>query len=60
MDRWKVDNAHKTLVKFLKDIFEGKTKLPDGLLSTFYMYYDGWENIDAEKWNVIIEYEKHV
>lgn len=56
----KLEKRNKTLVKFLKDIFEGKTKLPDGLLSTFYMYYDGWENIDAEKWNVIIEYEKHV
>jgi len=55
-----LEKRNKTLVKFLKDIFEGKTKLPDGLLSTFYMYYDGWENIDVEKWNVVMEYEKHV
>lgn len=51
-----IKNRYKTLGNLLDNIKNNKTKLPNALLSVFYMYYDNWEGITKQTWNNLIDY----
>ena len=48
---------HKLVKDFIKDIKGNKLKLPVALVSAFYMYYDGWERLNNENWEIITALE---
>ena len=48
---------HKLVKDFIKDIKQNKLKLPIALVSAFYMYYDGWEQLNNDNWVIITALE---
>jgi hypothetical protein len=53
----KIDKRYKILSKFLLDIINNKISLPNALISAFYMFYDGWDCLPNEKWNILTKYD---
>ena len=51
---------YKLLVATLKDIQNGKMKLPNALTSALYLYYDGWNGIHEAKWEIVTEMHNEV
>ena len=49
-----IKNRYKTLGKYIDKIKNNKINLPNTLLSVFYMYYNEWDDINNEKWKVIL------
>ena len=41
------------LERFIKDIMHDKVILPNGLVSVFYMYFDNWNGVQNETWQVL-------
>ncbi len=54
-----IKKRYELLSEFIKSIIENKVKLPDALVSSFYMYYDDWENILENEWEIFMTYEKN-
>ena len=50
---------HKLVKDFIKDIKNNKLKLPVALVSAFYMYYDDWERLNNDNWEIITALEKN-
>ena len=48
---------HKLVKDFIKDIKNNKLKLPVALVSAFYMYYDDWERLNNDNWEIITALE---
>ena len=48
---------HKLVKDFIKDIKNNKLKLPVALVSAFYMYYDDWECLNNDNWEIITALE---
>ena len=44
---------YKLLGDFIDSILKRKITLPTALVSSFYMFYDGWNSLSDEKWNII-------
>jgi hypothetical protein len=55
-----IANRHKTLAQILENIKNNTLKLPHCLLSVLYMYYDSWQGIDKQQWQILIEYSDSV
>ena len=54
-----INNRHKTVANFIKNIQDETYELPtDSLVSVIYMYYDGWSNINDAKWISLQKFEK--
>jgi hypothetical protein len=49
---------HKLVGDLLRDIHTNRITLPSALVSAIYLYYDNWENLSSEKWNILTEYDK--
>jgi peroxiredoxin len=56
-DPEEVSKRHKLVGDLIRDIKSGRHLLPKGLLSVFYMYYDGWSSMSNESWEVITKME---
>ena len=53
-----IKKRHKLVGDLIKHILNKRYELPkDGLVSAFYMYYDGWDGLDKEEWKVITTLE---
>jgi hypothetical protein len=48
---------HKLVKDFIKDIKNNKLKLPEALVSAFYMYYDDWDCLNNDNWEIITALE---
>ena len=48
---------HKLVKDFIKDIKNNKLKLPNSLVSAFYMYYDDWDCLNNDNWEIITALE---
>ncbi len=53
----KINKRYKLLGDFLSDIINNNILLPYAFISAFYMYYDGWNCLATEKWNILAKYE---
>ena len=51
-----LSKRHKLCCDLINDIKFGKIKLPSALLSVIYLYYDGWNSMSEEKWQVITSF----
>jgi hypothetical protein len=40
-------------VAVLRDIKNGRMKIPQALTSALYLYYDGWKGLHKEQWQVL-------
>lgn len=47
---------YTTLENLIKNIKDNLLELPKSLCSVIYLYYDGWTNLDNEKWELLLEY----
>ena len=52
-----ISNRYKLVGDLIRDIKNNKHKLPIGLVSVIYLYYDGWNSITDSKWEVITNYD---
>ena len=53
-----IKKRHKLVGDLIKHILNKRYELPkNGLVSAFYMYYDGWDRVDKEEWKVITPLE---
>ena len=56
-DPEEITKRHKLVGDLIRDIKLGRHLLPKGLVSVFYMYYDGWSSMSNESWEVITKME---
>ena len=56
--------THESLAKryytcgnLIQDIKDQRIKLPVAMVSAIYLYYDNWESLHNEKWNIITPFE---
>ncbi len=49
---------HKLCADLLRDIQSGAVVLPHALVSVLYLYYDEWDSLADEKWEVLHAYEE--
>jgi hypothetical protein len=52
-----VTRRHKCVCDYIQNIRDGLIPLPHALLSTIYMYYDGWSGLADATWSVILPFE---
>lgn len=50
---------HKLVGDFIYNIMNKNVKLPVALVSAIYLYYDNWNGLVDETWNILTEYEKN-
>lgn len=48
---------YQSLENLIINIKEHKISLPKSLCSCIYLYYDNWNKIEDEKWEVLLKYE---
>jgi hypothetical protein len=48
---------HKLVGKLLFDIHHNKYKMPHALLSVLYLYYDNWNGIENQVWDIITPFD---
>jgi len=48
-----ISNKYKLVGDLIRDIKNNKHKLPIGLVSVIYLYYDGWNSITDSKWKLL-------
>lgn len=53
-----IAKRHKLVADYIRDIRDNKVKLPQGLLSVFYMYYDGWTGLSDTEWSIITPFQE--
>jgi len=44
---------HKLCGDLIEDIKENRITIPSSLVSAIYLYYDGWDSLAEEKWQII-------
>ena len=44
---------HAMALAVLRDLHEGRMKIPQALTAALYLYYDGWRGLSREKWQVL-------
>ena len=52
-----IKTRYKLIGDFIQDIINNKIILSEALISVIYLYYDGWDKIINQKWNIIMSYE---
>lgn len=55
-----VSARHKLVGDYMYHIMNGEVTLPIALVSAIYLYYDNWNGLVDETWNILTEYEKNV
>ena len=53
----KLENRQKNIGDYLYDIFKNNINLPNALTSVFYMYYDNWNGIHIQNWEILLRYD---
>jgi hypothetical protein len=53
----KLEKRYSILSKFLLDIIDNNIKIPIALISTIYMFYDGWDCLATEKWHTLVNFD---
>ena len=48
-----ITKRHKLCGDLIDNIKENRIELPSALVATIYLYYDGWESLSEEKWEII-------
>jgi len=56
-DQESLIKRHKLVSDYIDNIINNTLTIPNALVSVLYMYYDNWNGIENEKWNVLISYE---
>jgi putative hemolysin len=52
-----VAKRHKLVADLLRDIINGRYKLPNNaLVSALYLYYDNWNSIETEEWHILTSF----
>ena len=52
-----ISKRYKLLKDLLKSIKTGKIKLPYGLVSCIYLYFDGWKSLNDQPWSILTSFE---
>jgi hypothetical protein len=50
-----LSTRYQSAVAVLRDIKNGRMKLPQVLTSALYLYYDGWKGLHNEEWHVLMQ-----
>lgn len=48
-----ITKRHKLCGDLINDIKNNRIELPPALVSAIYLYYDGWESLAEEKWEIL-------
>jgi hypothetical protein len=52
-----VKKRHILVGDYIQGIIDRKVDLPKALVSVFYMYYDGWNDLHNEQWHILTAFE---
>ena len=52
-----IKKRYKLVGDYIKSILEKRIKLPVALVSAIYLYFDDWDGIDMQNWELITKYE---
>lgn len=52
-----ISKRYKLVGELIISIRNGKTLLPNALVSSLYMYYDGWASLADEEWIILSKFE---
>jgi hypothetical protein len=50
-----INKRHKLCGDLIENIKENRITIPSSFISAIYLYYDGWESLAAEKWQIITQ-----
>lgn len=53
-----IKKRYKLVGDLIKSMITHKIDLPKVLVSSIYLYFDGWISFKTEKWKTLLEYEK--
>lgn len=53
-----IEKRNKLLGDLLEGIVKEKVAFPSGLVSVLHLYYDDWDGLNNESWNVLLAFEK--
>jgi hypothetical protein len=48
-----IEKRHKLVADYIRDIERNLVELPSAFLSVIYLYFDGWDGLANEQWQVI-------